>query len=330
MNRRLREHPQLLLAAAAIAIGLECLLIIQPWNDIAVDFDRVIAAGQLWRSGGDPYGLSGYLYSPAMTAIASLIPPGSWAIWAVVEVALVLTFAPRTWWGVLVAITWPGVWLDIALGNVTIALTAAGLVALHSDRIRSGLLFGAVLALAPKPMFVLLLVWMVVHRRRSLEGVVISGLVITALGLVFAGATSYVSFFKTLAAGVDSHFVGNYGISYISPVLGVAAFVIIGLVALWLIRRPGDGLMAAAIAGTFAGTYVGLYSTILPLAILPTFAETRSGAAVRVAMAGLLAPFTLWVSGFIAIVFVAWGSGNAAQVEVGRPGTESDPSVDPA
>lgn len=319
----------MLLAIAAIAIGLECLLIFQPWNDIAVDFDRVIAAGQLWRSGGDPYRLTGYLYSPAMTAVASLIPPGTWAIWAAIELALVLTFAPRTWWGLLIAITWPGVWLDLALGNVTIALTAAGLVALRSDRIRSGLLFGAVLALAPKPMFVLLLVWMVIHRRRSLEGVVISGLLITAFGFVVAGATSYVGFFKALAAGVDSHFVGNYGLSYISPVLGVAAFGAVALVALWLIRRPADGLMAAAIAGTFAGTYVGLYSTILPLAILPSFAGTRPVAAVRVAMAGLLAPFTLWVSGLIAIVFVAWRSGNEAQVETGRPGSESDLSIEP-
>jgi hypothetical protein len=87
--------------------------------------------------------------------------------------------------------------------------------------------------------------------------------------------------------------------------------------------------MAAAIAGTFAGTYVGLYSTILPLAILPTFAQTRPVAAVRVAMAGLLAPFTLWLSGFIAIVFVTWGSSSATQVEARPSGTGSEPSVEP-
>ena len=315
---------------AAIAIGLECLLIIQPWNDIAVDFDRVIAAGQLWRTGADPYGLAGYLYSPAMTAIASLVPPGTWAVWASVELALVLLLAPRTWWGLLVAITWPGVWLDIALGNVTIALTAAGLVALRSDRVRSGLPFGIALALAPKPMFVLLLVWMAFNRRRSFQGVALGGLAMTLAGALLAGVHSYVDFARALATGVDSHFVGNYGLSFISPVLGLVAFAVVAVVALSLIRRPSDGLMAAAIAGTFAGTYVGLYSTVLPLAVLPTFARARPVAATRVAIVGLLAPFALWASGLIAILCVAWRQSERSNVPDPEPVPSADPLRDPA
>ncbi len=205
-----------------------------------------------------------------------------WAAWAVIELTLVLLAAPKSWLAILVAVTWPGVWLDLALGNVTIALTAAAILALRSDRVRSGIVLGVALALAPKPMFVLVLVWMVVHQRRTLLGVIAGGLTTTALGCLVAGPTAYLDFARALAAGVDSHFVGNYGLSFVSPVLGVAAFVVVAIVALACIRRPADGLMAAAIAGTFAGTYVGLYSTILPLAILPSFARDRPVAAVRV------------------------------------------------
>ena len=330
MNQRLRERPQLLLVVASIAIGLECLLIIQPWNDIAVDYDRVLAAGRLWQAGSDPYSLLGYLYSPAMTAVASLVPSGTWAAWAAIELTLVVLVAPKAWWTVLVAVTWPGVWLDLALGNVTIALTAAAVLALRSDRARSGVVLGVALALAPKPMFVLLLVWMVVHRRRSFIGVIAGGLATTVLGLLVAGLASYLDFARALAAGVDSHFVGNYGLSFVSPLLGVAAFAVVAVVALAYVRRPADGLMAAAIAGTFAGTYVGLYSTILPLAVLPAFSRARPVAAVRVAMAGLLAPFTLWLSGFIAIACVAWRPGTEAPSNLGQPVRESEPSAEPA
>jgi hypothetical protein len=163
---------------------------------------------------------------------------------------------------------------------------------------------------------------MAVHRQRSLQGVVVGGLGTTLVGVLVAGSTSYATFMRTLVVGVDSHFVGNYGLSYISPVAGIAAFVVVTLVCLSCIRRPADGLMAAAIAGTFAGTYIGLYSTILPLAMLPSFARDRPTAAVRVTMTGLLAPFALWVSGFIAIISVVWR--RDGQPDPDRPGTREE------
>jgi Glycosyltransferase family 87 len=321
----------MLLVVAAVAIGLECLLIIQPWNDIGVDFDRVIAAGRVWRAGGDPYGLSGYLYTPAMTAIASLLPSGTWAVWAVAELALILLLAPRTWWALLIAITWPGIWIDLALGNVTIALVAAAILAIRSDRRRSGLLLGVALALAPKPMFALFLLWLAFHRRQSLIGVLAGGLVATLAGVLVAGSNSYSNFAQALLTGVDSHFVGNYGLSFISPIAGIGAFLVVAVISLSCIRRPADGLMAVAIAGTFAGTYIGLYSTILPLAVLPLFAVERPSAAIRVAIAGLLSPFTLWLAGILAIASVVWRPDTRPAGDLRRGGPDSaDPATEPA
>jgi len=305
---RVRALP--LLVMAAVVIGLECILIFQPWNDIGVDFDRVIAAGQIWRAGGDPYRLTGYLYTPAMTMIASFVPPGTWIFWALIEVALVVSVAPRNWWGLAVALIWPGVWLDIALGNVTIALVAAALLAIRWDRPLAGLPLGIALALAPKPMFALLIVWLAIHRRCSFVGVVAGAVLCTSVGLLVTGAGSYGNFFGALLTGVDVHFVGNSGLSYVSPALGAAAYIIAALVCLRYIGRQGDGLMAAAIAGLFAGTYVGLYATVLPLAVLPGFATVRPIAATRIAMVGLFAPFVLWASGIAAMAIVALQRGS--------------------
>jgi hypothetical protein len=321
--QRLRERPQILLVVAAVAIGLESLLIIQPWNDIGVDFDRVIAAGHVWRAGGDPYGLAGYLYTPAMTALASLLPSGTWAAWAIAELALVFLLAPRTWWALLIAMTWPGIWVDLALGNVTIALVAAAVLAIRSNRRRSGLLLGVALALAPKPMFALVLLWLAFHRRESLAGVIAGGVVTSLIGILVAGFSSYAKFAQALLAGVDSHFVGNYGLSFVSPFAGVGTFLIVAVVSMALIRRPADGLMAVAIAGTFAGTYIGLYSTILPLAVLPMFAVERPAAATRVATVGLLAPFTLWLSGLLALAGVIWRPDARPAQDQGRGGHDN-------
>ena len=53
-------------------------------------------------------------------ALASLLPSGTWAAWASAELALVLLLAPRTWWALLIAITWPGIWIDLALGKLNL------------------------------------------------------------------------------------------------------------------------------------------------------------------------------------------------------------------
>jgi hypothetical protein len=293
------------LAAISIAVGITCLALFRPWEWVGLDYSRMLAAGETWRSGGDPYRIYGYLYTPAMTAVASVIPAGSWSVWAAIELLLVVAVAPRNAWALLVAVTWPGVWADMALGNVTIAMVAATVVAVRYDRQAAGLGLGVALALVPKPMFVLVLLWMLRHRRRSAVGVALGGGLTTLAGLAAAGPEAYRSFAATLVSGVDPHFVGNAGLSYISPLLGAAAFVLAGALAVGLSRRPADGLMAAALAGTFAGTYVGLYSTVLPLALLPAYGRVRPLRATVVAASGLLAPFTLFVAGGLGLLAVA-------------------------
>ena len=272
---------------ASIALGLGCIVLFAPWNWVGLDYDRMLAAGEAWRTGSDPYAIYGYLYTPGMTAIASLVPNGTWWVWAGLELGVVLAVAPRNAWALAVAVTWPGVWADIVLGNVTIALVAAAWMAIRTDRVAAGLPLGAFLALVPKPMFLFVLVWIALQRPRSMRGVVIAGGLVTVVATAVAGPGAYGDFVGALVRGVDPQFLGNAGLSYFSPALGFAAFVIVGGIALYLVRRPEDELMAAAIAATFAGTYVGLYSTILPLAVLPAYARSNAAAARRVAVVGL-------------------------------------------
>ncbi len=291
-----------LLAVASIAVGLGCVALFAPWMWVGLDFDRVLAAGDAWRTGSDPYAIYGYLYTPAMTAVASLVPPGTWAVWAAIELAVVVVVAPRNAWALVVAMTWPGVWADVVLGNVTIILVAAAMLAIRMDRFAVGMPLGALLALSPKPMFIFVLVWLAIQRPHSLLGVVSAAAAVTAVGAIVAGPTAYGRFVVALIRGVDPQFVGNVGLSYISPILGFVAFMVVGTLAIVLVRRPEDELMAAGIAATFAGTYVGLYSTILPLAILPRYGLANPSVARRIAAVGLASPFVLWGAGIAAIL----------------------------
>ncbi len=98
-------------------------------------------------------------------------------------------------------------------------------------------------------------------------------------------------------------FVGNSGLSYLWPLGGAIAWAATALLAVVVVRRR-SGQLAAAIAGTFAGTYVGLYSTILPLALLPAFARREPRRALIVAALGIVALWSLYVAGALALVLV--------------------------
>ena len=156
---------------------------------------------------------------------------GEWG-WFAIEIAalvwIMLDASKSLGWPSRVLVVIAGVLFlpamsDLLLGNVTIVLTALALIAIRSDRIGAGVAFGIALAAVPKPLFIPLLLWMVAYRRRSLTGTIAGGLVATAVGVLILGVDRYVDFFTALStgAGIPTDFVGNLGLSAVSPAVGI-------------------------------------------------------------------------------------------------------------
>ena len=73
---------------------------------------------------------------------------------------------------------------DLELGNVTVIVLAAVVaIAWTPDRVVTGIPMGLILATAPKPQLIPVLVWLVVTHRRALVGVVASAALATLVGL---------------------------------------------------------------------------------------------------------------------------------------------------
>jgi hypothetical protein len=134
-------------------------------------------------------------------------------------------------------------------------------------------------------MFIPVLFWLAVHRRRSLTGVVGAGLAVTIPAAAVTGA--YPAFAAALLRGIDPAFAGNVGITTVIPWAGPLVSVLAAGVALLAVRREAGGLLAAGLAGTFIGTYVGFYAPVLPAALL---ARVRPARGTRRGPAGARQP----------------------------------------
>jgi len=300
--------PWRIIGLVSIVGGLAVFVSWNPSTWVGLDLARVAAAGAEWQAGRDPYAVGGFLYAPPMAVVGALLSPSAWVAWAAAELAMSIAIAPRTVPALLVAVTWPGVLSDVTLGNVTVTLVVAAMLAVRHDRLAAGVPLGVALASAPKPMFLLLLLWLLVHRRRAFLGVAVGGVSLTLVAALLLGPPLYVQFFEAILRGVDPRFVGNSGLSYLWPLGGALAWLASAVVAVLLIRRPQAGLMAAAIAGTFAGTYAGIYSTTLSLAVLPLYHQRYAKTSRYVALCGLLSWWSLWVAGALALAVIAWSA----------------------
>ncbi len=168
---------------------------------------------------------------------------------------------------------------DLMLGNANALLVGAMVPALFGrDRTRNGVLLGLATAIFAKPLVVPVLLWLLVWRRRTLLGTVITGLAATAAAMVVVGAGAYLDWVKALGGGTQfaAPFAGNHGVTALVPALWlpVAALTFIGL-GYVLARRSGrTGIAWAATAGILIAPYAGTYSA-LPMALaVPGFLET--------------------------------------------------------
>lgn len=287
----------------------------EPTGWWAIDSRRVLEVAGMWLSGGDPYEVYGFVYSPfALLAAMPFRLTGEWGWFAVEVVALVwimLDASKGLGWPSRTVVVIAGMLFlpamsDLLLGNVTIVLTALGLIAIRRNGVAAGVAFGIGLAAVPKPLFIPLIFWMLRYRRRSLRGTIAGGIGATAAGVLVLGVDRYGSFLSALAtgAGIPSDFVGNLGLSALSPTLGVlgnvVALVAVGAGILFLSAE--SALMAASLGGVFMGTYAGLYAAVPLLISIPVLAAKHRRRAL--AIGGLSNGFVLAMPLFAAVSMV--------------------------
>jgi hypothetical protein len=186
---------------------------------------------------------------------------------------------------------------DLVLANVTIALVVAAWIAIRGGRLRSGIALGLLAAAFPKPFLIPIGLWLIVWRRRSAAGAVVSGAIAVVISTLAAGIGPWGRFVETLASGggLALGFVGNYGVSALAPGLAIWVAIAAAALFLWLlVRRQGEGasLAGAAAAGIFVAPYAGIY------AALPLLLAARHMAAVRPRVTAIVAA--------IAIVTAPW------------------------
>ncbi len=106
--------------------------------------------------------------------------------------AAVLTFAPVVY--------------ELLLGQTTLLIAAALYpVVRRRDTFASGIPLGIALALAPKPLLLPVLAWMLVWRRQALMAAVLTALALTGIGVIVVGLDQYRSWLSVLTgAGRES------------------------------------------------------------------------------------------------------------------------------
>ena len=250
----------------------------------------------------------GFLYSPLMALAArplTLLPAtAAQATMSLIGAAVLVVGVSLDTRGravidrVLVgiaALTFAPVVYELLLGQTTLLIAATLYpIARRSDGYRNGIAFGVALALAPKPLLLPVLLWMLVWRRRALAGTVLTALVLTGLGVLLIGIEQYRAWLTVLTGAgretvagtfiLSSRNVGNFSLWPITP-LTFVAMVMVVVATLWTIHRDETrGFVASLFAGLLLAPYSLLYAfSILLLAVRPalTFApRTTRGLAL--------------------------------------------------
>lgn len=200
---------------------------------------------------------------------------------------------------------------ELLLGQVTLLIAAALYpAARRADAFRNGIPLGIALALAPKPLLLPVLVWMMVWRRRALTAALLATFTLTCMGLVLLGPDQYRQWVLVLTgAGRESvsgtfslSLAGNFSLWPLDPARFAFAAAI-GAATLWAILRDSSrGFVAALFAGLLLAPYTGLYAaSILLLAVKPALAfaprATRVLALVANPVLGLLLALAAWSVG---------------------------------
>lgn len=317
-----RQHARWTIAARPALAGLAGLSAIigafaavrAAENVWAADAERNLAAA-LALANGTFGSVEDYLYSPlaaALTMPALAVPTDVAVIaWLVLKLIVLaagtavatrgLQQADRLLAGVAVICFLP-ILYDLELGNVTVLVLAAVAVAVWMpDRVATGIPLGLILATAPKPQLIPVLLWLALVHRRALAGAVGTAALATLAGLAFAGPAAYAAWLDALRAprylGGDQ--VINLALwSLPPPVALVGSVAAIGAFVVALRRGYWPGLIAAICVGLLMAPYTLIYAAGLLPAAVPAAVRAAPRAVLGLALTApiaLVVAFPVWV-----------------------------------
>ena len=290
-------------------------------NVWAVDAHRNLAAAATLGHGAfgsDP----AYLYAPlaaALTVPALAVPTDVAVVaWLAVKVTLLMvgTFIAtrglgaidRLLLGVAVVAFLP-ILYDLELGNLTvIVLAALAALAWTPDRYATGIPLGVILATAPKPQLIPVLVWLAVTHRRALVGATATAVLATLVGLALTGPSPYAAWVAALRAPayLNSGDVINLALWSLPPILAIpGAVAAIGLFLLALLRGYWPGLIAATCVGLLVAPYTLIYGAGLLLVAAPAATRASPRAVLGLAIiapVALVLAFPAWIALVLALV----------------------------
>jgi hypothetical protein len=208
------------------------------------------------------------------------------------------------------ALTFAPVVYELLLGQTTLLIAAALYpVARRADGFRNGIPFGIALALAPKPLLVPILFWMLIWRRQALVATTLTTMTLTVLGIALLGLDQYRDWVLVLTgAGQESvagtfilsaRDTGNFSIWPLTPATFVLGCGVGAATFLAISRDSSRGFVASLFAGLLLAPYSLLYAfSILLLAVKPAleFAPRTTRALALVANIVRSSPVT----------FIAW------------------------
>jgi len=324
------------LAGFSTVTGVVLILSVAP-SAWAADAHRNLQAARALLDG--TFGtVDGYLYSPlaaALTIPALAVPEGAAVVgWLVLKVAILMIATRVATRGLqpldrllvsAAVIAFLPVLYDLELGNVTILVAAAiAMVAWTPDRAAAGIPVGIVLATAPKPQLIPVLVWMAVFRRHALGGALGAAGLGTLAGLVVVGPGPYGAWIAALRAPPDLA-VGNFSLSGMPPLAAIpASFAVLAAALLALRRGPAPGLIAALACGLLVSPYTILYAAGVLLVAAPALARAAPRPTLVLALlapVGLVVAFPLWVGSVMLLAFTVprrrWPGGCLTPVTAG-------------
>jgi len=291
-------------------------------NVWAVDAHRNLAAAVALLNGTSG-SVPDYLYSPlaaALTVPALALPTDVAVVaWLALKIALLTAgtaIATRGLGGIdrlLLGVAVVGflpILYDLELGNVTvIVLAAVAAIAWTPDRVATGLPLGLILATAPKPQLIPVLVWLAVAHRHALVGALVTATLATLVGLALTGPAAYGAWVEALRAPtyLNSGDVINLALWSLPPVVAVpSALAAIGGFCLALRRGYWPGLLAALCLGLLLAPYTLIYGASLLPVVAPAAVRTSPRSVLGLAIiapVALVLAFPVWVG--LALVLAA-------------------------
>jgi len=260
----------------------------------------------------------GFLYSPLAGAIAT---PLAWVPLEAASVLMSLLGLAVLLAGVrletkgrllvdraliaLAAVGFVPVVYELLLGQVTMLLAAAVYPVRDRDGWARGIPLGVALALAPKPMLLPLLAWMLVRRRRALASAAVAAVAVTFSGVVLLGPDIHRAWVTALTATGEITRHGNLAFTALdSPVLvGILVALTVAAVGWIVLRDERAGFVTAILGGLLVTPFTLMYmASILLLVVRPAMAVAPRATKVLAILANpvMLGAFIPWTMAGIA------------------------------